>query len=240
MIDITEIRCPHCKGTVTLNKQRNVAVCEYCGKTVAVDGLPKPPAPTDYYPFVVNSEGVLTGYLGAGGQVKIPEGVKIIWQGAFANRSNIGLLQFPKTLEIIGQGAFASCTGLTRVFIPGNVKIIGTQAFEGCLNLTSIVLCEGVEQINDRTFKGCAISSILIPKSVKLLNSYAFLGCKNLVHIELMGSVMLSHNDIVADSAYKRWQGAQWVKQGGLCALCKGAVTAGSYVCSRCGRPLIV
>jgi DNA-directed RNA polymerase subunit RPC12/RpoP len=57
MVDITEIRCPHCKGTVTLNKQNNVVLCDYCGKTVAVDGLSKPPPPIVDRSFVVNSEG---------------------------------------------------------------------------------------------------------------------------------------------------------------------------------------
>ena len=70
--------------------------------------------------------GILTKYLGSGGDVVIPEGVKSI-----------------------GNGAFYCCENLSGVVIPETVTSIGDSAFEGCRDLSSVVIPEGVTSIGN-------------------------------------------------------------------------------------------
>ena len=70
--------------------------------------------------FIVERR-ILTGYLGAGGDVVIP-----------------------KDVTSIGEWAFDRCTNLTSIVLPDGVTSIDDCAFDGCTNLTSIVLPDGV------------------------------------------------------------------------------------------------
>ena len=56
--------------------------------------------------------GVLTAYIGGGGDVVIPEGVTEIAENTFKNAKTITSLTLPSTLRVIGDSAFYSCSGL--------------------------------------------------------------------------------------------------------------------------------
>lgn len=67
---------------------------------------------SDSKDFVIE-KGILKKYVGSGGDVVIPDGVKTV-----------------------GDGAFFFCSNLTHVTIPDKVMSIGQMAFSGCQKLT--------------------------------------------------------------------------------------------------------
>ena len=67
--------------------------------------------------FIIDKNGVLTKYVGSGGDVTIPDGV-----------------------TSIGGSAFLGCSSLTSITIPDSVTSIESYAFSSCSNLTSITL----------------------------------------------------------------------------------------------------
>lgn len=90
------------------------------------------------------SGGVLIGYRGAGGDVSVPEGVRVI-----------------------AAEAFIGCGGITSVTLPESLRVIGEGAFEDCAGLREITLNEGLEQIKDRAFLNCGAETVRVPASVK-------------------------------------------------------------------------
>lgn len=78
--------------------------------------------------FVIEN-GVLKKYVGPGGDVLIPEGVKSL-----------------------GNYVFSACKSLRSIAIPDGVTGIGKHAFSGCKSLRSIVIPDGVTDIGDYAF----------------------------------------------------------------------------------------
>ncbi len=62
--------------------------------------------------------------------------VVFIGNDAFCDRDDIIIVNVPNTLKRINAGAFANCTNLQSINIPENFERIGQNAFEGCSNLT--------------------------------------------------------------------------------------------------------
>lgn len=85
--------------------------------------------------FVIDENGVLTAYLGAGGDVVVPDGVIKIGERAFAGISAITSITFPDTITEIEDYAFVDCTGLEEIALPANLERIGGVVFSGCSNL---------------------------------------------------------------------------------------------------------
>lgn len=148
--------------------------------------------------FVILSREVLTQYVGAGGDVVIPEFITAIRENAFAGCREVTGVVIPKGVTSIGEGAFHhctglksvalpqgvtnihactfdNCTGLEQVDIPGSVRRIGEYAFSNCRNLTRIVIPEGVRRIERGTFAGCmALTKIVLPGSITFIDGDAF------------------------------------------------------------------
>lgn len=97
------------------------------------------------------SGGVLIAYNGPGGNLTIPEGVRVIAGEAFRDNTEISQVMFPNTVEVIGEGAFEGCTGLEW-----------------------ITLGEGCAQILDRAFWGCPLETVELPTALKQVGLQAF------------------------------------------------------------------
>ena len=78
-------------------------------------------------------KGVLFGYVGDGGELIIPEEVRVI-----------------------SSEAFKDCVNLTCVTISGNVTGIGYGAFSGCSDLESVTIPESEPDINAALFDKCS------------------------------------------------------------------------------------
>ncbi len=101
--------------------------------------------------FLIVGDGLLLGYSGPGGNVTIPDSVKTI-----------------------GAGCFADNAGITGVVLPEGLKRIGEEAFRGCKGLKDIAFPETLETIEDRAFKDTGITKVNIPAGVKNIGLGAF------------------------------------------------------------------
>ncbi|MBR1938587.1 MAG: leucine-rich repeat domain-containing protein [Spirochaetales bacterium] len=141
--------------------------------------------------------------------ITIPNSIKTIETGAFANCTNLESVTFqegstltsigwqtfmgckslksmviPDSVTIIGWYSFSDCTSLETITIPNSVNNIESHAFSGCKNLKSITLPEYLYYIGDGTFYGCtSLESIIIPDQVSWIGWSAFFDCTNLTSI---------------------------------------------------------
>lgn len=88
--------------------------------------------------FVIE-DGVLTSYVGEGGDVVIPEGVTRIESGAFENQTKITSVVLPEGVTSIGGRAFAECTAMKSINLPEGLLYIGETAFINCSSLESLI-----------------------------------------------------------------------------------------------------
>ena len=149
--------------------------------------------------FVIEN-GVLKKYVGPGGDVVIPEGVKKIGSRAFENCRNLKSVIIPDGVTSIGISAFFLCSGLKSITVPGSVTSIGYRAFDGCSSLKRAAIPEGVTSIGYNTFCGCrSLTSITIPGSVTSIGNNAFDWCKSLTGVTIPGSVKIIEEEAFAN-----------------------------------------
>jgi hypothetical protein len=135
--------------------------------------------------FVVNASGVLTQYVGLGGNVVIPNEVKSIASTAFSNNTTITSIVIPESVTTINNGAFTGCSSLTSISIPNSVTSIGSSAFYGCNRLASVTIPNSVTSIGDGVFYGCSrLVSVTISEKVTAIGNNAFAGCTALRTVE--------------------------------------------------------
>ena len=88
--------------------------------------------------FIVDSDKVLVGYIGAGGDIVIPDGVEKIAAGVFARNSTVKSLVLSGSVKTIEREAFRYCDSLASVFIPASVEQIDALAFYGTELLSEV------------------------------------------------------------------------------------------------------
>ena len=94
----------------------------------------------------------------------------------------------PDGTRIIGDGAFSGCTELKDIHIPNSVRSIASGAFQNCSNLTNINFPDGLQIIDYYAFSGCTgLTEIIIPSKEVTLGYYAFSGCNGLVSATING-----------------------------------------------------
>ena len=104
---------------------------------------------------------ILTGYVGSGGAVVIPDGVVRIKSrspgGALSNgmqaNDSITSVTFPSSLTTIDDSSFYLSPNINTVNFSSNssLRTIGEQAFAGC-GLTNVSIPEGVTTIGQKVF----------------------------------------------------------------------------------------
>ena len=93
--------------------------------------------------FVIETATLLR-YMGAGGDVEIPDEVKVIGVGAFSGCAGVTGVSLPKNVEEIREKAFYDCIGLARIAFQETaepaLKRVNQWAFEGVNPACEIVL----------------------------------------------------------------------------------------------------
>lgn len=137
--DLEAVSIPDSVNTIELGAFTGTPWLEGKLKSAGADG------------FVTVGDGVLLAYGGAGGEITVPDSVKTI-----------------------GPGCFAENTGITGVTLPEGLITIGEEAFRGCKGLGKITLPKTVVTIEDRAFKDTGLKGVVIPASVKSIGLGAF------------------------------------------------------------------
>ena len=160
--------------------------------------------------FVIKN-GVLTKYVGPGGDVTVPEGVTSIGDSAFRCCSRLTSITLPDSVTSIGGEAFSGCSSLTSITLPDGVTSIGDKTFKGCKKLADpegfvivkgvlydycgssrkIVVPDSVTSIGNGAFYICSrLTSITLPDGVTSIGNWAFSDCSSLTSITIPDSVM--------------------------------------------------
>ena len=140
--------------------------------------------------FIIEN-GVLTKYVGPGGDVVIPEGVTNIGRGVFQGNSSLTGIVIPEGIKSIGNGAFRYCRNLKNVVIPQSVTSIKDFAFDGCRSLESIAIPDKVKSIGFAAFAECrSLTNVVIPERVTSIGDRAFSRCDRLISLMIPDSVV--------------------------------------------------
>ena len=121
--------------------------------------------------FVIEN-GILTKYVGQGGDVVVPEGVTSIGEGAFYQCSGLRSITIPEGVTSIGGMAFRGCENLTEVNLPKSLDHITMLAFQECHSLNSIVLPEGLRSIDGGAFFNTCVcwKSVSLPGTLETVS----------------------------------------------------------------------
>ena len=98
----------------------------------------------------------------------VPDGVKVIDEGAFYGCCKLMDIVFPEGLQVISRDAFTWCSSLEAVAFPSGLRSIGDYAFNVCQGLSSVEIPATVTNIGDNVFSGCTgLAAVTIPACVK-------------------------------------------------------------------------
>ncbi len=108
--------------------------------------------------------------------INLPDSIVKIGISAFYEcRSLEGTLKIPTGVTVIEESAFAMCGGITEFIIPEGIEVISKKAFWECYGLKSVALPTSLKTIEDRAFEDCyCLESLIISEGVKSIGDYAF------------------------------------------------------------------
>ena len=148
--------------------------------------------------FIIEN-GVLTRYVGSGGDVVIPDGVLEIGSSAFNpyldgisakhydGRKNVKSVTIPEGAQKIGHRAFANCENLKKITVPTSVVRIGANAFHN----TAWLKKQGDHVIVNSVYvkyKGTE-SELTVPEGIVSIADEAFQNCKQITQMHISENV---------------------------------------------------
>ena len=144
--------------------------------------------------FNISDNGVLFKYVGPGGDVVIPEGVKEFFlfpfSPSYGSQSQVTAITLPDSMTVISGSAFSGCSKLERVVIPESVQRIEKGAFMSCVKLTGIKLPKGLTELGPQAFYNCkSLTSVELPKNITVIEEGFFSDCAELESVTLTGPI---------------------------------------------------
>lgn len=117
-------------------------------------------------------------------EVKLPDTIIKIADGAFHPDGNLRKINFPDSLEIIEESAFWGCTSIESVVLPKKCYV-DKFAFAFCEGLKNLVMSE--QRIPAKgTFRNCiSLESVVLPPTTWRMDPRVFENCKNLKEVTL-------------------------------------------------------
>lgn len=114
--------------------------------------------------FVIVDE-TLYYYNGTGGEVVIPDGIKVIANDVFRKDNNITKIVFPEGVTTIGSGVARAAMSLKEVIFPTTLETIGEEAFALCFSLEKADLATtSLSSVGFMTFSYCiSLKEVTLP-----------------------------------------------------------------------------
>ena len=141
---------------------------------------------------------ILYTWVGASGDVTVPDGITTIEKGVFANNQNITSVKIPNFVEFVNEDVFSNCSNLETVVFPEKLKSgiyeerwndetyeyekfeTITINFNTCEKLKSVVFPKNITYVN---FSDCnCLESFVFPSTCQ---DASFKNCKNLKTVEI-------------------------------------------------------
>lgn len=98
-------------------------------------------------------------------------------------REESTVYRIPEGTRVVGQGAFCGQEDITEVWCPDSLRIIEAEAFESCRKLKMVYFNQGLEEIGDNAFSYCALEGcVQLPASLRRLGSCVFTNTFNWDH----------------------------------------------------------
>lgn len=165
--------------------------------------------PAEDFTFTSTASAVtITGYIGAGGAVSVPDSinglpVRTIQGSAFKGKTTLTGITLPDSVASIGDSAFESCTGLVEITIGAGVTSIGFFSFDSCFSLESFSV--SAANPNYSAVDGVLFDKVQtallkyppqkagaydIPAGVKFIAATAFFRCSKLTGVTIPPSVI--------------------------------------------------
>ncbi len=157
----------------------------------------------------------LVEYTGNSEIVKIPNGVKVIGEEAFAGETNIKKIVMPNTVRKIETGAFAACDMLKSVKFSKKLISIGDEAFCWNTMMEKYNLPKSLKNIGKKAFrKNYSLKTVNVPKKVKTIQFATFEDCVNLKKVNMKSVTSIERRAFCGDKKLKKVKLNKKVKVG--------------------------
>lgn len=188
---VTSVSVPESVTAIGENAFLNVPAVYYSGTAegspwgaLAINPLQY--ASMDDFEFEDEEKTIIKKYIGAGGDVVIPEGIVKIGRDAFKYCSEVASVTLPSSVVTIDYGAFWGCYNMTRITMPYGVKNIGSLAFYMCYKLEDFDLPESIETISTYAFQLCTeLTKMVIPASATKIEGGLFVFSPGIVSLSV-------------------------------------------------------
>ncbi|MBQ8921167.1 MAG: leucine-rich repeat domain-containing protein [Oscillospiraceae bacterium] len=117
---------------------------------------------------------ILVKYRGSGTVAEVPDGVRVIADGAFTDNAAVTTVRLPDSVQEIRASAFANCTSLQVAELGDSITEIGSSAFSGCGTLKYLRLGHQLQRLGADCFLGCPyLEEVYLPDTLTEIQPHA-------------------------------------------------------------------